>query len=615
MVGSATFAPVEGKEPGATPDLVAAGVREFVRSMSGGVDGPTVDAATGLVETVRVPAGEALVRIGEPSDAVYFVVTGRLVIEDPNGGPPRQRLGRGDIVGEMGILAGASRNATVRADRDSLLAKLSKDSFERLAIEHPGFGLGVARTVAVRLSPAKPPDQTVHTVAFAVAHPGVPARAFSSRLLSTMEGLGTTSHLTQAKMDLLLGGEGASQATPGSQEWTELADMLDVVETTNEWVLLEAGDRPGPWATAALRHADRALVVMSSDPDQSESDRVAAFLDAAGPTFRRGKWLVVVWPADTELPHGTPELLERFGATRALHVREGSDSDLARIARLATGTGIGLVLGGGGARGYASLGVFRAMRELGMPVDAVAGASIGGALSGAIALGLDPDTLDRRVTESFHNVLDYTLPVVSLVGGRRIAREIRRSFGDADITDLFLPFLCTSTNITTSERVVHDRGPATKAIRAGLAIPGVIPPVPHDGDLLVDGGVRDNLPIGPLRDTGLVNTLIAVDVAPPVGPKARHDYGLSVTGGQAIRGKMRRRRYPGISALLLRSMLVGSMAERDRLVAEGYADLYLDLDLRGISLLAFNEVASVADAGYELAKPRIEAFLADRHGS
>ncbi|NND83727.1 MAG: cyclic nucleotide-binding domain-containing protein [Acidimicrobiia bacterium] len=603
---------MEGKEPVVTPDLVAAGVREFVRSMSGGADGPTVDAATALVETVRLPAGEALVQLGEPSDAVYFVVTGRLVVEDPKGGPPRQRLGRGDLVGEMGILADAPRNATVRADRDCLLAKLSRESFERLATDHPGFGLGVARAVAARLSPVKPPDQTVHTVAFAVAHPGVPARTFSSRLLTTMEGLGTTSHLTAAKMDLLLGSDGASEAVPGSPGWTDLADMLDVVETANEWVLLEAGDRPAPWATAALRHADRALVVMSSDPDEAEARSVTAFMEAAGPAGRRGKWLVVVWPADTDIPHGTPALLERFGATRALHVREGSDRDLARVARLATGTGTGLVLGGGGARGYASLGVFRAMEELGIPVDAIAGASIGGALSGAIALGHEPDELDRLVTESFHNVLDYTIPIVSLVGGRRIAREIGKHFGDSDITDLPVPFLCTSTNLTTSELVVHDRGSATKAIRAGLAIPGVIPPVPHDGDLLVDGGVRDNLPIGPLRHTGLVNTLIAVDVAPPVGPKARHDYGLSVTGTQALRGKMRKLRYPGISALLLRSMLVGSMAERDRLVAEGYADLYLDLDLRGISLLAFNEVDSVARAGYEAAKPRLEAFLAEQ---
>lgn len=603
----------EGPAEGSTDALVAAGVREFVSQISGSADPALIEEATQLVDTVRLTAGEVLVERGDPADSVYFIVTGRLMVEDPRGGPPKQRLGRGEIVGEMGVLSDGPRNATVRADRDAILARLSREAFEQLGSTFPGFGLGVARVVTQRLSTHRPADQTVHTVAVAVAHPGVSSNAVSGQLRSTMEELGTTSHLTAEKIDLLLGREGASEAAPGTAGWSEISDMLDVVETANEWVLLEAGDHPGPWATAALRHADRALVVMSSTADQAEADRVRAFLEGAGPASRRGKWLVVVWPADTTLPHGTPEMLERFGATRVLHVREGSERDVARVARLATGTGIGLVVGGGGARGFGALGVYRAMDELGIPVDAVAGASIGGTLAGGIALGHGPADLEAIFSESFRNVLDYTLPLVSLVGGRRIAREITRHFGDADITDLFLPFLCTSTNITTSQAVIHDRGPATKAIRAGLAIPGVIPPVPHEGDLLVDGGVRNNLPIVPLRDTGLVNTIIAIDVAPPVGPKARHDYGLSVSGWEALRGKARKLRFPGITALLLRSMIVASLADRDRLVEEGYADLYLDLDMRGISMLAFNEVPSVALAGYEDALPRLTAFLAERN--
>jgi predicted acylesterase/phospholipase RssA len=273
-----------------------------------------------------------------------------------------------------------------------------------------------------------------------------------------------------------------------------------------------------------------------------------------------------------------------------------------------------LVLGGGGARGFAHIGVYRALTELGVPVDAVAGASIGGILGAAIALGLDPGEVTRTAAAGFKNVLDYTLPVVSMVKGARIARALDDAFGGYDIEDLALPFLCVSSNLTTSRRVVHDGGPVITAARAGSAIPGVIPPVPHDGDLLVDGGVLDNLPIGPLRATGLVDTVIAVDVAPPVGPRAREDFGLSVSGWAALRSKFGRhkKRYPGISALLLRSMIVGSMEQRDRLVAAGYADLVLAPDLRGISLLAFDDVEKVVQAGYEAALPEVEVWLQSR---
>jgi predicted acylesterase/phospholipase RssA len=104
--------------------------------------------------------------------------------------------------------------------------------------------------------------------------------------------------------------------------------------------------------------------------------------------------------------------------------------------------------------------------------------------------------------------------------------------------------------------------------------------------------------------------VIAVDVAPPVGPRARSDYGLSVSGWRAFRKGFGGRRtvYPGISAVLMRSMILGSMRERDRIVAAGAADLYLDLDLRGISLLDFKRVAEIAEAGYEAAMPRLQEW-------
>jgi predicted acylesterase/phospholipase RssA len=295
-----------------------------------------------------------------------------------------------------------------------------------------------------------------------------------------------------------------------------------------------------------------------------------------------------------------------------LHFGYGVAADAARVARLVTGTGTGIVLGGGGARGFAHIGVYRALVELDVPIDAVAGASIGGILGAGIARGFSPDSLHKQVVEGFSDVLDYTIPVVSMVKGERITREIDKVFAGIDIEDLALPFLCVSTNLTSSRQTVHTAGPVTAATRAGLAIPGVIPPVPSEGELLVDGGVLDNLPIGPLHATGLVDTIIAIDVAPRLGPRARTDFGLSVSGWKALRSKFGRRKkvYPGISSVLLRSMIVGSMEQRDHYLEAGLVDLYLTPNLRGISLLAFDQVDKVAEAGYEAALPGIQEWLA-----
>ena len=132
--------------------------------------------------------------------------------------------------------------------------------------------------------------------------------------------------------------------------------------------------------------------------------------------------------------------------------------------------------------------------------------------------------------ELFHDLLDYTVPVVSLIKGERITAQPRQDVRRLDLRELWLPFFCVSTNLTRSEVEMHDRFDAATAIRASVAIPGVLPPVPFKGDLLVDGGVLNNLPCDVMRASGTVGRMIAVDLSPPVGPSANDDFGLSVSG-------------------------------------------------------------------------------------
>ena len=463
--------------------------------------------------------------------------------------------------------------------------------------------MGVTRTVVQRLVHPRPPVHEIGTVAVAVANRDLDARILTSRLLQTMETNGSAGHFSSAAVSAVVGPSPAG---------LRVEQYLDAVEAEHRFVLLEADSGMTPWSASALRRADRVLIVVSANPAGAEDAAARAFAEAARSGYRPDIWLAVVRTPDAGLVEGSAALAERYGADRVLHFRTGSVTDMARLARLATGTGTGLVLGGGGARGFAHIGVYRALTELGVPIDAVAGASIGGIIGAGIATAPTPDALAKMAVDGFSKVLDYTIPLVSMVKGALITKEINKVFKGVDFEDLCLPFLCVSTNLTTSRQMVHDKGPVTVATRAGLAIPGVIPPVPSDGDLLVDGGVLDNLPIEPLRASGLVDTVIAVDVAPRVGPRAREDFGLSVSGWQAARSKLGRhkRKYPGISAVLLRTMVVGSMQRRDEQIAAGLADLFLDPDLRGISLLAFGDVESVAKAGYEAAYPVIEEWLA-----
>jgi predicted acylesterase/phospholipase RssA len=279
--------------------------------------------------------------------------------------------------------------------------------------------------------------------------------------------------------------------------------------------------------------------------------------------------------------------------------------------------------------------VYAVLCELGIPVDRVVGASMGSIVAGGIGQQLNPDEALSAMQESADNLLDYTIPLVSLIKGERIVEVLDRQFDGWSLDDMWVPFTCVSTDLTTAEVVVHRDGPVARAIRTSVAIPGVLPPVAMNGHLLADGGVLDNLPAGEFGRDPSIGVIIASDVAPPLGPTAKGDHGLSVSGWKvarqrlvptAVRRAVHKIRpgsdsapstavYPSLGTTLLRSLLIGASRSRDEHLAAGIIDLYLELDLRTIPLLDFSLVEPAATAGREQALAPIAAWLADRDGS
>jgi predicted acylesterase/phospholipase RssA len=258
--------------------------------------------------------------------------------------------------------------------------------------------------------------------------------------------------------------------------------------------------------------------------------------------------------------------------------------------------------------------VLQALIENGVPVDKVAGCSMGTVIAAGIALGPRGEELLALAERQSHRLLDYTIPVVSLLKGGRISRNIEETFDGRDIEDLWLPFYCVSTNLTKSRLEVHRRGNMALAVRASLAIPGVLPPVPYNGDLLVDGGVLNNLPFEAMRDDSTVGTIVAVDVAPDLGPRAHSDFGLSVSGVRALWASITpgRSEFPSATSVLLRSMMTGSVRNQRESMQAGSVDLLVTMHLPGIGMLEFERTREVAEAGYEASKDRVAEWAATR---
>ena len=588
----------------------------MIAELMGSTDQAIVQEVVDRVGWRRLEAGEVLFDQGDVADAAYFVVGGRVSVHVVDDGEERlvAELGRGEVVGELGLLDRAPRSATVRAVRDTTLASFSAATFEDLVAVSPSMMLNVTRRLLVRMrSPSQRKFDRASSLTIAVTA-DCDAGALVAEIASEIARFGSTKHLSSDRVDRVLNRTAISQSSTDNVGLPRLAEFMHEAEVGNDHVVLQTDSEMSAWTRRALRQADRVVVVCSPNPDAAERSLISDIFSTIADAGSVARMLAVLHPASTDRPRRTAELIAPWRIDDVVHVRSGSSDDVARLARLASGHGYGLVLSGGGARGFAHLGAFRALLENRVPVDKIAGCSMGAVIASGIALGPRGEELVELVARQSHRLLDYTIPVVSLLKGGRITRNIEQTFEGRDIEDLWLPFYCVSTNLTKSRLEVHRRGNMALAVRASLAIPGVLPPVPYDGDLLVDGGVLNNLPFESMRDDSTIGTIVAVDVAPDLGPRAHTDFGMSVSGVRALWDSITpgRSELPSATSVLLRSMMTGSVRNQRESMEAGSLDLLVTMHLPGIGMLEFERTREVAESGYAASKDTVAEWAATR---
>ena len=178
---------------------------------------------------------------------------------------------------------------------------------------------------------------------------------------------------------------------------------------------------------------------------------------------------------------------------------------------------IGLALSGGGARGLAHIGVLRALEREGIPVDLLAGTSMGGVIAAGYAAGLDPAYLEQEALRmgGWRNLLplvDRSLPGLGLLKGERVREYFVHHLGDRTFADLRVPLALVVVDLLTGEEVALTSGQVADAVRATVSLTGVLAPVRLGGRLLVDGGLLNNIPADVVRRMG-ADVVIAVDVS------------------------------------------------------------------------------------------------------
>ena len=534
-------------------------------------------------EHVHLTSGEWLFRAGDPADSLFVIRSGRLeVLADDHSEARIRILKRGQTLGELALLTGGTRTASVRAVRDSELIELGRDHFESLLRDEPAFAVGLTGALGAQLAASRAPSHEAvppRVVSVLRVDPAAPTE-FAEMLGGELARHGSVAMLTK------------DQAGSRAQ-WNQ---SLDRAERSTDRVLLvgDGSDSESEWNDFCARETDLVVALTSGRP-------APAWL--ARNDILRDSELVSTGLADSELARSAPRNTTVAGSDR-LGAAAGS------LARRLSGKAVGVVLSGGGARAFAHLGAMEELIHSGLTIDRIAGVSMGSVVAAGIALGKTPEELSKEFDEGFvkeNPTRDYTLPLFSLIRGRRAERLLRGLLGEARIEELAIRYFSLSCDLISRQKVIHRYGPLFEAVRASLSIPGIFPPVKTvDGRLLVDGGVLDNLPVSTMA-ADAEGPIIAIDVTGKMGGTLRAPRprlaGLEQTARRFLTG--REYELPRLPETIMRTLTVGSI---DTVVeARKHADLLIQPEVEGCGMLEWGQLESVREAGRQAVLAELES--------
>ena len=383
---------------------------------------------------------------------------------------------------------------------------------------------------------------------------------------------------------------------------TTITQHLTELESRHRFVVYEAEIDPSPWTAQCVRQADLILLVVPTDslPSGSRHDALVNYF--CGRKITATMELVLLHPGDFDPRVRAEQWLTGLPIRDYYHIVRASKPDFRRLSRFLTGSAIGLVLSGGGARGFAHIGILRALQECEIPVDFIGGTSMGAVIAAQHALGWDWQAMARSNRADWprcHPQRNFTLPLVALNSGTRMDQMLRGMFGAAEIQNLRKKFFCVSTNLTRADTMIHRTGLLWKAVRASMSIPGIGPPAIEKGEIFVDGGLVNNVPVDIMRSL-CHGVVCAIDVSEQLEFKSKLQESYSVSGWNLLWRRLSpfasKPDLPNIFNILYRTTTIGSLRAIENVKAA--ADLYLNPPVSEFAIFDWRSIDKIIDAGY-----------------
>ena len=568
------------------------------------------------LDWIHLSHGAQLFQQGDVGDSFYIVINGRLrAVTRRRDGETSVDLGHNEIIGEAALIAETAYASSVYAIRDSDLLKFSRQSLNRLAQNHPAFTLHLMQRMAAELyaeARQTPTSSAPRAVAIFPANTDVPLSDFIHRLATSLGKITKVLHLTPEVLDEALGA-GLAQTPQRGTDNSRIAGWLSQQEGKYDLLLYQAEAELSAWTKRCIRQADRVLIVGNANDNPKPGQVETEILSGGNPYTKPPQELALLHPNRSRPPTGTRRWLEARPVTRHYHIAQDTEADFDRLARFLTGKAIGIVFGGGFTRGFAHGGVIKALEEVELRPDFVGGTSIGAAIGGLYALEWSYQKLmdrGRGFVSEGRKYIDLTLPLVSLISSRKLNKLTQELFGDTRIEDMWTNFFCVSSNLTRGRMMIHQRGPLWRAIRASYSLPTIMPPVPMDGDILVDGALFSNLPADTMREMVEGGPTLVINVSPKEEHLQRYNFDEGISAMQLLWSRFspfqEELKAPSLISAITRSIVVG----RDETWPEAARDIDLYLEPPPVEF-DFNDAKSLdamIEASYQAAIGPVKAW-------
>lgn len=592
-------------------------IKELISSVSlfQGVGTKLISELEQQMEWIFLPGGETLMRQGDKADGMYVVVNGSLVYEVRNDQGQVVSTGsfsKGDIIGEMALLTGEPRTATVVATLSCEIVKISTVAFETVFSKHPPSMLAITKLIADRFTKDRMGKRTVKKTRSIITlfplQKDLSVRNFAHNLASALKKIGRTT-IVESK-------DFRKQKRDREHAISDILESLYHLQDSHDFLILCPDFEDKLWTETILHHTNRILLLSDAKKADALSPEEIRFLGDSEETHGPIRELVLLYSDPNEKPQNISNLTKIRKTDVVRHIRTYSHHGFESLTRFITGRSIGLALGGGGAKGFAHIGLIKAMQEENIPIDMIGGTSAGALMASIYALGNDAPNLERiakALMSDKKTLNDYTIPVVSLIRGKKFNTVIKSFVGDTMIEDLWLPYFAVATSLSKAQKVIIDRGPLWKALRASASIPGILPPFFENNELLVDGAMLDNIPGAVMREKG-ADFVISVALASEGDSAADELFGgiypKNNSGAlpSALRLLFKRlfskaqnlKEAPNLLSLMMRATFVASDAAMAQAKAE--SDIFAELPVEEYGLFDWKKFYELVEIGYRYGK-------------